>query len=207
MSHDFEQPARAAFAQERGRKGDWMQTVSGRMFWPLDPRADEVDIYDIAVGLSNECRYAGQIEDHYSVAQHSVYVSYEVPAEWALEGLLHDAPEAYLKDIHRPLKRHLKEYGPIEDAVWGAVAEKFDLARELPELITHADNAVLLAEKEQIVGESPAPWLIKGEPARIQIVRMTPREARERFLDRFNQLMDQRKYHKFLHRVLNTPAE
>jgi hypothetical protein len=195
MSADLEAPARAAFTAKQGRKGDWMQTVSGKMFWPLDPRADEVDIYDIAVGLSNECRYAGQIEDHYSVAQHSVYVSYEVPAEFALEGLMHDAPEAYVKDIHRPVKRHLREYGPIEAAVYAAVAEKFGLARELPDCVHVADNAVLLAEKAQIVGPSPAPWHVPGTAADIVIELLTPRQARALFLDRFNELAKLRTLH------------
>lgn len=170
------------------RKGDWMQTYTRRQFWPLDPRADEVFIMDIAVGLGNECRYAGQIENHYSVAQHSVYVSHQVPAEHAMCALLHDAPEAYLKDIHRPLKRQLREYGPIEHAVWLAVAERFGLPAEMPECVKKADDSVLLAEKAQIVGPSPVPWSIPGTPADIHIGLWTPRRARLAFLDRFVQL-------------------
>src|ERR1700693_75116 len=54
------------------RKGDWIQTFTGRQFWPLDPRPEEVCIEDIAHGLSNECRFAGQCRSFYSVAQHSV---------------------------------------------------------------------------------------------------------------------------------------
>jgi hypothetical protein len=199
MSQDLEAPVRAAFAAESGRKGDWMQTVSGRMFWPLDPRAEEVDIYDIAVGLSNECRYAGQIEDHYSVAQHSVYVSYQTPVGLELEGLMHDAPEAYIKDIHRPLKRQLREYSPIEDGVWRAIAERFGLAEKLPHSIHLADNNVLLAEKEQIVGRSPAPWLVPGTPAPIKIELWTPRQARKAFLDRFHELYARRYPHGTVH--------
>lgn len=192
MSRDLEAGVRAAFAEQHGRKGDWMQTVSGNMFWPLDPRSEEVHIYDIAVGLSNECRYAGQIEDHYSVAQHSVYVSYQVPPEFAFEGLMHDAPEAYIKDIHRPLKRQLREYSPIEDAVWAAIAERFNLARELPPCILQADNSVLLAEKEQIVGPSPHPWNVPGVAAPITIELWTPRQARAAFIKRFDELAMQR---------------
>lgn len=74
-------------------KGDWMQTYTGRRFWPLDPVAGDIEIMDIAHALSNQCRYAGHTRFHYSVAQHSVQVSENVAPEHALWGLLHDAPD------------------------------------------------------------------------------------------------------------------
>lgn len=187
---DLEAQARGQYAVGQGRKGDWMQTVSGRMFWPLDPRACEVDIYDIAVALGNECRYAGQVEDHYSVAQHSVYVSYQVPDEHALVGLMHDAPEAYCKDIHRPIKRYLAGYSHIEDGIWRVIAERFGMPYEMPECVKVADDAVLLAEKAQIVGPSPAEWSVPGTPASIRIAQWTPRQARFAFLSRFKYLTE-----------------
>lgn len=192
---DREAPARHAFASANGRIGDWMQTASRGMFWLLDPRADEIHIRDIAWHLSLICRYNGAcgLDEpwHYSVAQHSVYVSYQVPREWALAGLMHDAPEAYCCDIHRPLKRSLAGYKSIEHRIWRAVAERFILPVDLPECVKQADDAVLLAEQAQIMGESPAPWSIPGIAAPVTIDEITPRQAMRRFLARFTELTGQ----------------
>lgn len=85
----------------------WIQTFSGRQFFPLEPRVEDVCIEDIAHGLSNLCRYAGHCECFYSVAQHCLLVSRVVPREHALRGLLHDASEAYLIDVPRPIKHSI----------------------------------------------------------------------------------------------------
>lgn len=170
------------------RRGDWMQTATGRQFWPLDPRADEVEILDIAAALSKLCRYNGHCAWPYSVAQHSVYVSHQVPPAHALTALLHDATEAYCADVPRPLKPHLAGYAAIERAIWLAVAERFGLPGELPACVHDADNAVLLAEKAQLMLPSPAPWNVPGQPAPIRVSRWTADQAREAFLSRFEVL-------------------
>ena len=192
MSNDLEAPARAAFASGAGRKGDWMQTRSGRDFWPLDPHPEDVDIDDIAHALSNLCRYGGHCKAFYSVAQHSVFVSRVVPAEHALAGLLHDASEAYCVDMPRPIKRFLPDYERIEHGIWLAVAERFGLPAELHPCVKVADDAVLLAEKAQIMGESPHPWSVPGTPADIFILPWNPASARRAFMARFDELMEAR---------------
>lgn len=68
------------------RRGDWIQTFTGRRFWPLDPRPEDVCIEDIAHALSLKCRFGGHCTRFYSVAEHSVHVSNYVPAEFALWG-------------------------------------------------------------------------------------------------------------------------
>jgi flavin-dependent thymidylate synthase len=103
--------------------GDWMQTYSGGRFYPGDPRIEQIELTDIARALSRICRYAGHCEQFYSVAQHSVYVSGMVPPEHALCALMHDATEAYLVDIPRPLKRMLAGYTVLEDRLWRVIAE------------------------------------------------------------------------------------
>lgn len=187
---DLEAPARAAYAASQHRKGDWMQTAGRRQFWPHDPRASEVCINDIAHSLAMQCRFGGHSIFHYSVAQHSVYVSQVVPPEHALAGLLHDATEAYCVDLPRPIKRFLPGYREIEDRIWLAVAEHFGLDPVLPECVHEADNAVLLAEKEQVMSHSPSlpTWSVPGEPAPIVIDEWTPFRARYEFHFRFNQL-------------------
>lgn len=182
-------PVRASGAWPYPRRGDWMQTATGKQFWPLDPRPEEVDILDIAAHLSKICRYNGACDWHYSVAQHSVYVSHQVPPEHALAGLLHDAAEAYCCDIHRPLKVHLHGYAEIEAGIWSAIAARFGLPEELPESVKLADNAVLLAEKAQIMRPAPASWNAPGIAAPIRVSPWTTDQAREAFLSRFALLM------------------
>lgn len=174
------------------RTGEWMQTVSGNAYWPGDPRADEVRIEDIAHALSMLCRYGGHCSRFYSVAEHSVLVSQVVPARFALVGLLHDATEAYVVDVPRPLKHMLVGYEPIEKLNWLAIAARFDLPTTLPPCVKVADNAVLLAEKAVLMRPAPAAWQIPGEPADVPIVGYAPERARRLFLDRFHSLCKER---------------
>jgi hypothetical protein len=171
------------------RHGNWMQTFTGRQFWPLDPKVEEIFIEDIANSLSKQCRYAGHCREFYSVAEHSVYVSHCVSPELAFCALMHDATEAYVVDVPRPLKPWLKEYKEIEDRVWLAVAERFGLPKDMPHEVHEADTAVLLAEKEQIMGPSPASWALAGTPANVKIQCLTPPEALKFFMERFNELV------------------
>src|ERR1035437_1784040 len=108
-------------------RGDWMQVYSGARFYPLDPRPDEIDAADIAHALSLLCRYGGHVDRFYSVAEHCVLMSRAVAPENALAALLHDATEAYVVDVPRPLKRCLRDYAPIEAAVWRAIASRFSV--------------------------------------------------------------------------------
>ena len=77
------------------RIGSWLQTYTGKKFYPFDPREEEVDILDIAHALSQLCRFGGHTKEFYSVAEHCVLVSMCCPSEVKLLGLLHDAAEAY----------------------------------------------------------------------------------------------------------------
>lgn len=90
----------------RGRElGHALQTVGGKFIWPLDPHVDEIDVESIARGLSTECRYGNQSPFPYTVAWHSVALSHVVPEKYAQAALIHDASEAFLKDIPRPIRR------------------------------------------------------------------------------------------------------
>lgn len=173
------------------RKGEWLQTYSGRQFWPLDPRPEEVFIEDVAHALSLLCRYGGHCEGFYSVAQHSYYVSNEVavPA-LALEGLLHDAEEAYCADLITPIKRYLPEYRVMAGKIREAIAERFGLAEEEPPLVKSADTRVMLAEKRQLLKLPPKEWENgAGETgALIRIAAWSPVTAEEVFLARFREL-------------------
>ena len=141
------------------RKGDWGLTSSGRRFWPADPRVDDICIGDIAHALSLQCRFGGHSRLFYSVAQHSVLVSRLCKPENKMLGLLHDATEAYLQDIIRPLKQGLREvYKPMETAWAQAIGLVFGLGdrlANLPKDVHDADRAVLVAEHRDLMAASP----------------------------------------------------
>lgn len=164
-----------------GRQGDWMQTATGRQYWPLDPRPEEVCAEDIAHHLGMLCRYCGACLRFYSVAEHSVGVFRVVMA--ALErrmasradrrrigrhALLHDAPEAYCHDLIRPIKRCVHGYAEVEAANHDAIALRFGLGlvgNEAGALIKAADNAMLLAEQAVLMLPAPAKWSPLDVPA------------------------------------------
>lgn len=169
-------------------KGDWMQTFTGRRYHPADPHYSDFDIEDIAQGLSNCCRYAGQCNRFYSVAEHSVHVSRVVPAEHALQALLHDATEAYIGDVTRPLKSELSQYKEIEVRTWREIALCFTVNVELDASVKYADNAVLLAERAVLFDHDVGAWNIPADPADVKIKCWGPKKARRKFLERFAEL-------------------
>lgn len=145
---------------ERQRIGDWIQTFTGKQFWPLDPSEDEISIYDIAHSLSMQCRFNGHCNRFYSVAEHCVRVSVECPPEDALWGLLHDASEAYLSDIPRPLKRltEFVKYRESEFFLQSVIYARFGLRGPEPAVVKRMDNVLLATEKRDLMSEPPEEW-------------------------------------------------
>ena len=173
-----------------GQGSAWLQTFTGKQFYPLEPRIEDIDIMDIAHSLSLQCRFAGHINEFYSVAQHSVLVSIECPPKDALWGLLHDASEAYLVDVPRPLKHHpsFKAYREAEDKLMAAICDKFGMEAVMPFYVRHADNVLLATEKRDLMGQEPAPWSPLPEPCQERIKAVMPDEAKRLFLERFYKL-------------------
>ena len=170
--------------QGKVRGGDWMQTITGRKFWPIDPRAEDIDIYDIAHALSMMCRFNGHCKVFYSVAEHSVYVSDLCPSEHAAWGLLHDASEAYIADIVKPAKPYIAGYKEAESRIMAAVCERFGLTVDEPYEVKVADNSILADEAEQIMGPHPDEWYLPFAPSGTKIVGYAPSDAKKIFLDR-----------------------
>lgn len=189
-------------------RGDWMQTISGLRFHPLDPQPDEIAIDDIAHALAMVCRFSGHVTRFYSVAEHSVWVStvaetaaaelrYEPHdlIEVAMAGLLHDSPEAYLGDMVRPLKRSMPEYRNVEKRVEAAIAAKFGLSDNGAHLIKAADVRMLATEREQLM-RVRLQWVIDEERVTpvegVGVLGLPPERARVAFLVRFGALMARR---------------
>jgi hypothetical protein len=170
------------------RSGDWIITFRSVQFFPLDPRVEEIHLEDIAHSLSNQCRFAGHCKSFYSVAQHSVLVSRRVPVEHARWGLLHDAAEAYLVDLPRPIKRCSAMgdlYREIEARLMRAICERFGLPFGEPPEVKAIDNAMLMTEKRDVMPPSPVEWHCTDEKALPEIiVPWSPTEAEARFLGR-----------------------
>lgn len=155
------------------------------------PSPDDIDIIDIAVALSRECRYAGHASHFYSVAQHSVLCSRLVQPELAIEALLHDAAEAYIKDIPTPLKRILPDYNVIEERFDIAIRRHFNLPETPSAAIKVADNILLVTEVRDLfpVGRVLHKVPIEAEPMSGRIWPLAPETAKDQFMDRFQHLV------------------
>lgn len=164
----------------------WIQTYTGKRFWPLEPKAEDVDIIDIAHSLSLQCRYTGHCSQFYSISEHSIYVSQIVPKEMALWGLLHDSAEAYLSDVARPVKYQIPKYKEFEEEILKVIAQKYGLDYPIPDKVKEVDWAVLHTEKKQIMPNSKYPWYLPVPPADIKIECWTPKRAEKEFLKAFN---------------------
>lgn len=174
-------------------------TASGTYFNFVIPEANVVTIDDIATGLANCCRFAGQTRTFYSVAQHSVAVSRIVPPEHALAGLLHDAAEAYLGDITRPLKQLLPDFRRIEERIEADIFAKLGIPFPLPATVKHADMVMLATEQRDLMPEHDDEWpAIAGvEPLPEPIEPQSPRVARAHFLGRYWDLRQQQDTGRF----------
>jgi 5'-deoxynucleotidase YfbR-like HD superfamily hydrolase len=175
------------------RRGDWIQTYTGKKFWPMDPHVDDVDIEDVAHALSMQCRYAGHCVDFYSVAEHSVLLSHYAlhaldDSRLALWLLLHDGSEAYLQDVVRPVKQHLTGYKSAETVVQDVVYCRYGLRLDdQPALVDVLDRRILLDEREQVMRQTDAVWdCTEGlEPLGMGIPCWTPHQAESRFIAQF----------------------
>ncbi len=166
-----------------------LHTFTGKKFYPLDPKAEDISIVDIAHGLSNVCRYGGQCKEFYSVAQHSVLCAWEASHENKKWALLHDASEAYIGDIVHPLKvtEQYEAYRAAEEILMAAVCERFGLPVEMPEEVHEVDLLIRHTEMRDFGSVSEEFW--KDEiKADYRIVPLDPQSSKILFLKEFSTL-------------------
>jgi len=168
----------------------WLQCYSGTRFDLEDPDPSTILIIDIAHSLSNLCRYGGHSDAFYSVAQHSVIVSDIVSPENAFEGLMHDAVEAYVGDMIKPLKALFPEYKFYERRLDAAIRNKFHIPLTPSEEVHEADTRLMYLEAKLLFGDMVELWEKSPYPKLDMDIRefLEPRKARELFLARFNSL-------------------
>ncbi len=180
-----------------------VQLVSGRMFNPLKPDANQISIEDIAHAGSMQCRYGGHSRFFYSVNEHAIQVSNMIE-QWGgtieeqIAGLLHDCDEALgLPDLPRPVKKNMPGYREAGERIQEAVFRKYDLTFPMAPLVILADNSILfLYERPVLMGHRNEEfWQYDGElrkADKVYIMGLEPIQTKKLFLARFNELYDKR---------------
>lgn len=173
------------------RHNNFIQTFTGRAFYPNDPRVEDIDVIDIAHALSNLCRFTGHVKKFYSVAEHSERASQLAKPGFELAALLHDSSESYLVDVPAPIKPYLKGYKEIEQRLQRVIELYFGLEPgilESPE-VKRVDMIMLATEKRDLMGTPPpASWVELPDPTKEIIIPRTPMQANAAFLKRFLEL-------------------
>lgn len=130
---------------------DCIRTFTGIYMNVFEPTLEMICIEDIAHALSMQCRFGGHLPHFYSVAQHCVHAVDEASEYNSLQTLMHDASEAYLMDIPRPIKNRLFNYKEIEDGLMAKISEKFDFEYPLSKHTKEIDEAMLQWEWNAIM--------------------------------------------------------
>lgn len=182
-------------------RGPFVQTYTGRIYYPLDPSPLDVDICDIAHSLSNICRFNGHTSYFYSVAHHSTLVSMIAESEHGLDaaraGLFHDAHEAYCGDIVRPMKESLKRCGMfsklkhIDEMNHAAVRTRFNVPSGWDAEIKNIEARLLATEARDVMGGQTIPWDTGFDPYELKIMELSINKVTLDFLATFERLFGQ----------------
>jgi len=180
----------------------WIETRSGRRFDVTNPRVEDVHIEDIALALAQTCRFGGHALRWISVGWHSVVV-HDVTVmlrgnrEARLVALLHDAAEAYVGDMPRPLKVAFPDFVAAEQKVQEVIHETFGLrpSQELLQLVKKVDNQTLLEEARVYMATAGREWGLCNEGLKVPQDVFVPacpgdfHEVARQFLVRFHSAM------------------
>lgn len=153
-----------------------IRTFQGHYINPCEPDPEMISIYDIAHALSMQPRFGGHLPCFYSVAQHCVLACQYVTNGNKLSALMHDASEAYLIDVPRPVKYQLPNYKGVEDQLMTVIARKFGFQWPLADEVKKADEHMLRREWECLMlrGDVGEPIIVWGQE-----------QAKGRFLDMY----------------------
>lgn len=169
-----------------------IQIFGGDYATPLDLQPEQINIESIAHALSNQCRYSGHTREFYSVAEHCVHcvrVLKDESVEVRYAALLHDAAEAYLQDVARPLKEDPyfgKAYRGAEQRAEKVLSEVLGFIYPFPDAVKRADVMMLAAERRDLMHPNGKWAILEGvEVPEFSIPAWSPRKARDRFLGTF----------------------
>jgi hypothetical protein len=142
-----------------------IRTFTGRWVNVFDPNPKTINILDVAHALSFQCRFGGHLKQFYSVAQHSIWCYEEaqrrnLSKREQLSSLMHDASEAFLVDIPRPIKKKLLEYEEVEDKLMSVIGAKYGFDWPLSLDIKEIDELALEVEWNYLKIEKPNSTLL-----------------------------------------------
>jgi len=175
------------------RKGDYTGTYTGGEFWVEAPVADEVKLADIAHALSLTCRYGGHCLYHYSVAQHCLN-GYAVMKAYGYSDskvlfymLMHDAAEAYMCDIPRPIKTFWDAYKAVEKSIMSVVYQHFQVPEpdyDTTAIVKFIDDVLLTVESRQLMKDTNK-WHLVEVPPTINLSVVDLRELDYRYNEKW----------------------
>lgn len=192
---------------------DWIFVSTGQQFWPTKPKVEDIDIEWIAHGLSNLCRFCGHVKTFYSVAQHSVLVSRILPEydlikkiregkvkdlgrRIALAKLFHDAPEAVISDVVRPVKyipEFAKVYNRIENKILKCMYKKFNISwlKIIQDEVKRCDDILCLTEIRDLIKDPYKYFKIPVDAKLLgaKIKPVSPKTAKKMFLSRYEEII------------------
>ncbi len=181
----------------------YIRTYTGKKFYLLNPRIEDISFDDISHSLSRICRFTGATKFFYPVSQHCYYASYYVEKGYELEALLHDGTETWVTDLNNPLKTLLLEYKKIEDNIAKVVAQKFNLPFPHNKQIKEIDTILYNIEVKQLMNGGDLEYdkeLIReaycnnkfNNIRTLKITPWTPEIAEENFRNRYFELTAQK---------------
>lgn len=167
---------------------------NGTYFVYDEPELARYDMLVIASALSKLCRFNGHTSEFYSVAQHSVIVSRMVPEKYALQGLLHDAHEAFIGDMVSPLKSIITEYQYIETCIEQDLRKRYDLPAVLHHSVKQADIDLVMIERNSFLplrdDDNDHYWPNHMGPYKFWIIHpLGPDAAFTNFLNRYQEII------------------
>lgn len=157
---------------------------------------DNFDPRDVARSLSMQCRFNGHVKQFYSVAEHSLLVAdlcHGAGIEAEAWGLLHDAAEAYVGDITRPIRKMCDGLDRVEQAILQTIGRALGLPWPIPDVVWKADDQMLATEAVQLlrVREEERRFYGSEKPANVALRCRLPFEAETAFMARFVSIQNQ----------------
>jgi hypothetical protein len=153
-------------------------TADGVYFDYTAPNVAAFTLNSIARGLANTCRFGGQCARFYSVAEHSIWVSRLVSEEHAIAGLFHDAAEAFITDVPKPLKELLPDYKAVEERVEAVLFPFLGVPLPLPAAVKAVDRVMLATEQRDLMkNRDEWKWTGQAQPLDISLACLSPEAA------------------------------